>query len=52
MCAATLEKREGYAFLRCLKLFRIGKQEARISLDFMEGKVVGRTPRSKAPSPS
>lgn len=44
MSAANLEKREDYAFLRCLKLFRIGKQEARISLDFMEGKVVGRTP--------
>lgn len=44
MSAATLEKREDYAFLRCLKLFRIGKQGARISLDFMEGKVAGRTP--------
>lgn len=36
------EKRGDHAFLRCLKLFQMGRQEARISLDFMEGKVISR----------
>lgn len=36
------EKREDYAFLRCLKLIPIGRPSAKVSLDFMEGKVVSR----------
>lgn len=40
---ASEEKRDEYAFLRCLKVFRVGRQEAKISLDFMEGKVISRS---------
>jgi len=42
---AAEEKREDYAFLRCLKLLRIGRQQAKVSVDFMEGKVVSRPPQ-------
>jgi len=40
---ASEEKRDDYAFLRCLKVLRMGRHEAKISLDFMEGKVISRT---------
>lgn len=42
MSIASEEKRDDYAFLRCLKVIRAGRQEAKISLDFMEGKVISR----------
>ncbi|MBI3413002.1 MAG: nucleotidyl transferase AbiEii/AbiGii toxin family protein [Candidatus Aenigmarchaeota archaeon] len=38
----TLEKRDDHGFMRCLKLIRINDSTARVSLDFMEDKVVGR----------
>lgn len=36
----TFEKRDSYGFLRCIKLLKAG---AKISFDFMEGEVRGRT---------
>jgi hypothetical protein len=36
----TFEKRDSYGFLRCVKLLKV---DAKISLDFMEGEVRGRT---------
>jgi hypothetical protein len=36
----AFEKRDSYGFLRCIKLLKVG---AKISLDFMEGEVRGRT---------
>ena len=36
----TFEKRDGYGFLRCVKLLKV---DVKISLDFMEGEVRGRT---------
>jgi hypothetical protein len=36
----AFEKRDSYGFLRCIKLLTVG---AKISLDFMEGEVRGRT---------
>jgi hypothetical protein len=36
----TFEKRDSYGFLRCIKLLKAG---VKISLDFMEGEVRGRT---------
>jgi hypothetical protein len=36
----VFEKRDSYGFLRCIKLLKVG---AKISLDFMEGEVRGRT---------
>ena len=36
----TFEKKDGYGFLRCVKLLKLS---AKISLDFMEGEVRGRT---------
>ncbi|MBI4528078.1 MAG: nucleotidyl transferase AbiEii/AbiGii toxin family protein [Deltaproteobacteria bacterium] len=43
MSISSEEKRGDYAFLRCLKIFRVGRLEAKISLDFMESKVISRT---------
>ena len=40
MSAETFEKRDSYGFLRCVKLL---KAPAKISIDFMEGEVRGRT---------
>jgi hypothetical protein len=40
MSAETFEKRGNYGFLRCVKLL---KAPAKISIDFMEGEVRGRT---------
>lgn len=39
---ATEEKRADYAFLRCVKLLPVGRPPAKVSLDFMEGKVISR----------
>jgi len=36
----VFEKRDNYGFLRCIRLLKVG---AKISLDFMEGEVRGRT---------
>ena len=40
LSADVFEKRDSYGFLRCIKLLKIG---VKISLDFMEGEVRGRT---------
>ena len=40
MSTEAFEKRDNYGFLRCVKLLRAG---AKISIDFMEGEVRGRT---------
>jgi Nucleotidyl transferase AbiEii toxin, Type IV TA system len=40
MSAEAFEKRDSYGFLRCVKLL---KAAAKISIDFMEGEVRGRT---------
>jgi len=40
MSAEAFEKRDSYGFLRCVKLI---KANAKISIDFMEGEVRGRT---------
>src|SRR5665648_275728 len=40
MSAQTFEKRDSYGFLKCVKLL---KAPAKISIDFMEGEVRGRT---------
>jgi hypothetical protein len=39
----TFEKRENHGFLRCVKLLKINGRSAKISIDFMEGEVRGRT---------
>ena len=39
----TFEKRDNYGFLRCVKLLQIDSRSAKISIDFMEGEVRGRT---------
>lgn len=39
----TLEKRDNYGFIRSIKILRIDKKTAKVSLDFMEGQVAGRT---------
>lgn len=38
---ASLEKKADYGFMRCIKLIK-AQIEVRVSLDFMEGKVIGR----------
>jgi hypothetical protein len=40
MSADTCEKRDTHGFMRCIKLLSAG---AKISIDFMEGEVRGRT---------
>ena len=40
LSADVFEKRDSYGFLRCIKLLKVG---VKISLDFMEGEVRGRT---------
>jgi hypothetical protein len=37
------EKRDTYGFLRCIKLLKVNGKSAKISIDFMEGEVRGRT---------
>lgn len=39
---AADEKREDHGFLRCLKVIGAGRQQAKVSLDFMEGKIISR----------
>jgi hypothetical protein len=39
----VFEKRNTYGFLRCIKLLRIDGSNTKISIDFMEGEVRGRT---------
>jgi len=39
----AFEKRGDYGFLRCIKLLKVNGRSAKISIDFMEGEVRGRT---------
>ena len=39
----TFEKRDNYGFLRCVKPLQIDSRSAKISIDFLEGEVRGRT---------
>jgi hypothetical protein len=39
----TFEKRDNYGFLRCVKLLQVDSRSAKISIDFLEGEVRGRT---------
>lgn len=39
----VFEKRDSYGFLRCIRLLKIDGRSAKISIDFMEGEVRGRT---------
>jgi hypothetical protein len=38
----TLEKKENFAFMRCIKPIKVGTKTVKVSLDFMEGEVTGR----------
>jgi len=39
----AFERRDNYGFLRCIKILKVNKRSAKVSLDFMEGEVRGRT---------
>ncbi len=39
----TFEKKESSCYMRCLKLIKVGRKSVRVSLDFMEGEVTGRS---------
>jgi hypothetical protein len=39
----VFEKRDTYGFLRCIRLLKVNGKSAKISIDFMEGEVRGRT---------
>ena len=39
----AFEKRDSYGFLRCIRLLKVDGRGAKISIDFMEGEVRGRT---------
>ena len=39
----TCEKKNGSGYMRCIRLIKIGRRQARVSLDFMEGSVTGRS---------
>ena len=39
----AFEKRGDYGFLRCIKLLKVNGRSAKISIDFLEGEVRGRT---------
>jgi len=39
----VFEKRDSYGFLRCIKILKVNKRSVRVSFDFMEGEVRGRT---------
>jgi hypothetical protein len=39
----VFEKKGSYGFLRCVKLLKVNGKSAKISIDFMEGEVRGRT---------
>jgi hypothetical protein len=43
LSTAVFEKRDTYGFLRCIKLLKVNGKSAKISIDFMEGEVRGRT---------
>lgn len=43
LCIETFEKRDNYGFLRCVKFLQIDNRSAKISIDFLEGEVRGRT---------
>ena len=43
LSAEVFEKRDTYGFLRCIKLLKVNGKSAKISIDFMEGEVRGRT---------
>lgn len=36
-------KRANHGYMRCVKLIKIGGRQLKVSLDFMEGQVTGRT---------
>jgi hypothetical protein len=39
----VFERRDSYGFLRCIRLLKVDGRSAKISIDFMEGEVRGRT---------
>jgi len=39
----AFEKRDSYGFLRCIRILKVDGRSAKISIDFMEGEVRGRT---------
>ena len=39
----VFEKRDSYGFLRCIRLLKVDGRSAKISVDFMEGEVRGKT---------
>ena len=43
LSAEVFEKRGNYGFLRCIKFLKVDGRSAKISIDFMEGEVRGRT---------
>lgn len=38
----TVEKKEGHAYMRWIKIIEIGRRKAKLGLDFMEGQIRGR----------
>ncbi len=38
----TIEKKEGHAYMRWIKILQAGNKKAKLGLDFMEGQVAGR----------
>jgi len=38
----TVEKKEGHAYMRWIKILQVGNKKAKLGLDFMEGQVRGR----------
>ncbi len=38
----TFEKKDSSGYMRCIKLIKIWRKHVRVSLDFMEGEVIGR----------
>ncbi len=47
MSIVSLEKHKDYGFMRCVKPVRVGGRLVKVSLDFMEGKVVGRSEKEQ-----
>ncbi|MEM3407056.1 MAG: nucleotidyl transferase AbiEii/AbiGii toxin family protein [Nitrososphaerota archaeon] len=39
----NFEKKDNSGFMKCVKVIKIGRRHAKVSLDFMEGEVTGRT---------
>lgn len=46
MFVEAFEKREDYGFLRCIKQIKMDRETAKASIDFMEGRIAGRTEES------